>query len=451
MSVRFFPATMGWNKRIDPLEYFACAIYTRGALYFKGQIDLDRFINAMSESFLVFDFILSTFYRDSNGCFNASYPPTNNVEQCHLEIEKISDSIMNMNNISFDQLLPTSKTVGPSQLSGFAPDLTNLPMGVLKLTILSDDGFVLGYSMNHSLFDQASVFYYLKYISQLYTVGKDKINLPRPAVVNSLPMENKEFTFKNITEARQYGDRVPGFTYTPLIENLASDDKPHPFSLNSLIKLKFDLDEISKIKSQVVEYLSTNDILSGVLFKVYTMTSYLSDEEIFTLRYANNIRKFAKLGEEIIGNLVHQCRMEMSVGEIRNQSILQLALVNRKSVEDIKFDHFRNTLSWYRYMYDNNEETLNYLGKTSFTSSRITNWATFDYDSIKFDTCTPISVKSVNIAQYGVNTIAFDIEDSKKIFTIPISVPPDCVPLVKEYGKSTKLFTTEDMDKPKKK
>ncbi|EGC34934.1 hypothetical protein DICPUDRAFT_34245 [Dictyostelium purpureum] len=446
-TVKFFPTKTNWERIMGPLENFSASVYTRGGLWFKGHIDIERFVKSMNESMIECDFLLSYLYTDDKNQLYACYPPKRqeNEAQEQLEIEERKDST---EYSTLDIVLP-KKIISPAQHSGFVQDLNGVTMGAFKLTIFND-GFVIGYNMNHTLFDQASIFYYLKYLSNIYSHGIEKSSLKKPYAFDSFDLENERIHFKNLDQAREYGANVLGFVYTPATSTSSTTDNSaiDYFSQNTQIKLIYDLEQIDKFKAEGGPTLSKNDIICALLFKAYTYTSHLSDDQDFTLRYANNIRSRLNMGEEAIGNLSHQCRMVLKVKDIREKSILDLARINRASVSDIKGDHFKDDYNFYKYMYINKENMFDYIGKPAFITSRVTNWTSFDYHNTKFDDTAPYSLRSHSIAAYGVNTISFDTDSNgKKIYTTPISIPLDCIDKVVELGKTTKLFTTGDVFK----
>jgi len=438
MTFEFTSNKDNWSKSLGAVEYFSSPVFTRGGFYFKGAINEERFLVAIKEAFNEFHFLLATFFRDGDG-WRACYPPKNQDDKIEqLEIERREEE--RIDSATLDVILP-DKIVDERMRLGFSVDLEGILMGFFKLTIFMD-GFVIGYNVNHSLFDQASIFYFLKYTSHLYTYGKEKLSLKQPIIVDVESFETKnQVSFKDINEVREYGNSILGFTYSPpsKTENIASN------SDNVIIKLKFNLMEIEEFKKTPKQYISTNDIIHAILFKIYTFNPNLQETDEFCLRYAVNARKHLGLGEEAIGNLVHQCRIILTVGELRKKTLLELALVDRQSISEISGQDFLNDVGWYKYIKDNKVNTMEYIGKGSSLTTRTTNWTNFDYNNVTFDGSLPIAVKSPSIASYGVNVISFDTQDNQKIFTCPISIPSNCLDYAVELGKSSKLYIIEHL------
>ncbi|EGC37473.1 hypothetical protein DICPUDRAFT_149964 [Dictyostelium purpureum] len=408
-TVKYYPVKASWRKYIGPLEYFLSPVFVRGGLWFKGKIDVERFIKAMGNALIEYDFFLSFLYRDENGQFYACYPPKSKESdgQQQLEIEKRQDSI---ECSALEMILP-KKIISPAQFSGFTPYLKGVSIGALKLTVFSD-GFVVGYNVNHTFFDQAGIFYFCKYLSHLYTYGSMGIELKNPYIFDSVSLENENIRLDNVNEAREYGVSKLGVFYTPISNSVSPDDGgvAECFSKNSQINLMFDLKRGAA--------LSKGDIINAVLFKVYTFTSSLSDDQDFTMVYSINIRSKLGLGQEAIGYLVHHGKMILKVNDIREKSLLDLAKISRESVLAITMDQFKDDYSYYKCLQENGENMLDYVGKPMFNYSRVTNWTSFDYHNIQFDDVVPFSLRTPCITRYGYNIISFNVDKNDGIIEI---------------------------------
>ncbi|EGC37472.1 hypothetical protein DICPUDRAFT_76937 [Dictyostelium purpureum] len=444
-TVKYYPVKASWKKSIGPLGYFPSSIFLRSGLWFKGKIDVERFIKAMGNALIEYDFFLSFLYRDENGQLYACYPPKSKESdgQQQLEIEKRQDSI---ECSTLEMILP-KKIISLEQDMGFVPDLNGVSIGALKLTVFSD-GFVVGYNVNHTFFDQAGIFYFCKYLSHLYTYGAEKRELKNPLMFDSISLDSENIRFADINEARAYGGSVLGIVYTPISNSVSPDDGgvAECFSKNSQINLMFDLKRVDAFKSQGGPALSKGDIITAILFKAYTFTSYLSDDQDFTIRYSINLRSKLGLGQEAIGYLVHQGKMLLKVKDIREKSLLDLAKISRESVLAITVDQFKEDYSYYKCLQENGENMFDYVGKPMFISSFITNWTSFDYHNIQFDDAVPFSLRTQCFAGYGCNIITFDVDkNGNKVYATPISVPADCIDKIIDLGTQTKLFTTGDI------
>lgn len=76
-------------------------------------------------------------------------------------------------------------------------------------------------------------------------------------------------------------------------------------------------------------------------------------------------------------------------------------------------------------------------------NGRATNWSTFNYDNILFDTVAPIVLKALCLAPFRVNVISFDNQDSNKILKSSICVPFNGLDSLAELQQATNLFSYE--------
>ncbi|EGC30667.1 hypothetical protein DICPUDRAFT_41155 [Dictyostelium purpureum] len=427
MTVSFNTTKKSWVKKIEsPNNIFASPAFVRGCFYFKDSIDINRFINAMNLSFKDYDMLLSTLAVDKDGKPLATY--TQNQSQEILEIEEAPSKLIEESEI--ENLVP-NKVITPAQQSGATGDLNGMKMGAFKLTIFGN-GFSVGFNISHSMFDQTGVFYYFKYLSQIYTLGADKITLKKPEIIEY--NNNDSYKFSDINEAHQYANSNLGFFYKDPSNGKA-------FSENISIDIEFNSNEIDQFKSTVKDQiLSKNDIISAIMFKICTLNSKLKDDDVFHLRYLCNIRKFAGLGEETLGNLFKYCTIPLKVSDIREMSIIDLAKVNRKSVSEITYKQFIKALCWYKYTQDEKHINYHYF-IPSIYSTKLSNWTQFSYEQIAFDNAKPYSLKPISKAGDATNFISFEInQNNEKIIQTSVAISPDSMAKVIELSNTTTLF-----------
>ncbi|KAN0024797.1 hypothetical protein ACTFIV_009206 [Dictyostelium citrinum] len=452
-TTKFFKSNNTFYKKFDGLDYAAHTVFSRGGYFFKGQIDLEKFIKSMEQAFHEFPVLLSTFHSE-NGIWNISYPPKSHHKvNDQLEVEnKENESI---ETTTLESIIPM-KLLDERMKNGFSIDLEGLPMGSFKLTILKD-GFVIGYSINHSLFDQSSMYYFFKYLSIIYSTttnngsDKEKINLEKPIIINGEDFYDKnQPPLTDLQNFRDYGKEHLGFTYTPFGTSSDSgnsssgDDKPK--IENITIKVNFNLKELENILKSITDhYLSINDIIHSIIIKILSMNETISDDEEFRLRYTVNMRKRCNLNEEHIGNFGFQQNLLFKVSNIRNKSIIELAKMNRKDVSEFTNDNFYKTITWHNKMQYHKELPLNYLGKQVPTITNVSNWTSFDYGKISFDGISPFTIKAPCIATYNVNIICFDYDfkNHEKFFRTTIYVPSNSFNQINNFSNNSKLFTIE--------
>ncbi|EGC32323.1 hypothetical protein DICPUDRAFT_38569 [Dictyostelium purpureum] len=425
MTTNFGPDKSFLHK-VGPVEHFSASLFSRGGLWYNGTIDIEKFALAVKESLKDFYFIHSTLHKDEGGEIYASYSENENFE--HLEIEEREESIK---NATLELILP-KKNISLDQQMGFSKDLNGQVMGVLKLTKYTD-GFVIGYNFSHTLFDQGSMVYYFKYLANIYN---GRPGLKKPQIVDILSLGHNIPLFKDINEVREYGSKVLRYIYKPISAHTA----PAP-NLNIIVQIKLDIDEIDKLKSTSPQYLSRNDLIGGILIKIY---NFSNKEENFTYGYVCNIRKYLGVGEEAISNLIHQRRMTIDAKDIIKNNTVELAQLVRKNCSEITIEGYTKYVAWCKYLKDEKQNMAEYFNNPTHGMTRTSNWTSFDYDSISFDNSAPISLRHYTAAFYGVNIISFDTdENGKKYYTTQISIPSNDLEKVKEYGEVSKLYSID--------
>lgn len=434
--IRFFPSNVNWGKKLNSTEYFFSCLFPSGGLYFKGQISIERFLEAMRQALQDFNFLFCRFKSTSTGLYTGYSADEKDEYFLQLEIEKQNKSF---NTISFSSILPNK--IDERIRNGATEHLENLPMAIIKLTTLKD-GFVLGYYFNHAFFDQSSIVYFFQYISRLYSFGRKNSLLINPVLVDLDSVETKQhLNLKNLTGLRASGEDLMGFLYTPKkVENTFSLLK---FDQRIILNINFYIDSIDKFKHQEENYISSNDVIHALLLKIYSFNPNIRLDDYFCLGFPCNMRKRCGLGNEVIGNVVGHSRLLLKVENIKNASVLELAILNRMATSKINVEDFKKNLEWYKYFQKSKEISFCYMPSFNLLNCRVTNWSTFDYDNISFDKSTPIILNGPSYAQYGVNIISFDNSNTRKILKTSICIPLKILYKIKELGKNTSLFHCE--------
>lgn len=428
----FFPSRISWKKKLSPIEHFFSCLVPSGGLYFKGKINVNKFLDAMQLALDSFHFLFCHISRDKKNLY-AHYSINNSIK---LEIEKRAEVI----GASTFSILPTK--IDLRMLNGAVDDLEGLPMCSFKLTELTD-GFIIGYYMNHSLFDQSSTFYFFKYLSYLYTYGFN-ISLPEPYLINTdILEEGCSKAFESLEDLRAYGELLMGVKYSPRKSN----------NLNSLsysdpdlsINLTFDLNEIDKFKTFSVQHISANDVIHAILLKIYSSNPDLLPEQVFCLNFPCNMRKRCGVGENAIGNIINHARISLTIEEIRKATVLELALMSRKCISEVTTVDFAKNLTWYREIEERGESSLDYMPTLDFLNCRATNWSTFPYHQIQFDECYPFELKAPCYATYGVNVIAFYTKNNEKKLKTSVCIRSSYLNAIKELEVNTKVFVCSEI------
>eukprot|EP01132_Coremiostelium_polycephalum_P005575 gene5575-6941_t len=455
--VTFYPPqnALELKHKMNSIEYCCSSFYTRGGMYFNGSIDIDRFIDAMYETLSDFNFMFIQFDRENDiGLFSSlnNNNTNENVEEKHvikLELEYREDELVGSPSKTLDNYLPTK--IIDDRMKGFAITVEGLPMTAFKLTKFSN-GFTIGYYMNHAFLDQSSIYYFIKYLSFMYRVGRKETmaQLKKPDIRNLdfLYENNGKFSgLKDLPEARSLGEDL-GYYYK--YKNTDSGSAPESVVLD----LTFNSEEIEKIKKQTTQYISTNDVIHAIILKMNALNPALKQGQEFCLKFNCNLRKLLSMSEEAIGNILYGHKYMVKVEDMKSKSILELALQSRQCLSRLTIEGFQSEANWLCYLQKYKENPLDYSGRVNPLACRVSSWLTFDYDRINFskdgDTSTPITpyaIYSPCIAQFSnINMLTFNNSLGPKTIISSIYIPTSCLSSMEDLQKSTKLFTFKKME-----
>ena len=454
---RFYPKNTRWEKKLNSINYFLAPVFLSQSLCFKGKVSLERFLDAMHESLQDFDFLFSQLHR-SDGDLYAGYSTAGgNNSFIQLEIEKKQETINASSLASItpnkvDKKIHSTAANQSDDLSMPIVELfTGLPMVAFKLTTFID-GFAIGCYWNHALLDQSSMVYFFKYLSQVYSFGRDGISLQKPNLVDVdslFPNVKSAYDFKSVADFRARSEAIIGFKHTPpevnnTLPRKTDKTKPSPkLESHTTVNLTFKLSEINKLKNKAEQYLSVNDIIHGILLKIYSFNPDLSLDENFCFGFVCNMRKHCRLGEEAIGNIISHPLIGLTLKDIKSKTPLELALCNRQRMSNITPEFFKKSLDWYTHLQKYNENPLHYNIGFNSLNARVTNWTSFDYDNILFDSASPIALKTPCFASARINIISFDTKENEKQLKTSVSVSPVGLDLLTELESKSKLFVSE--------
>ena len=433
--VYFYPSKKEWTKKLDPLEWFYCTLFPKGALYFKGKISIEKFLKAMHDTLQHFDCLYGRINREQ-GQLYVSYSGKE-TEFVQLEIEEKKEAKI---DIPLESLYPSKID---KRLSAFpVNDCEGLPVGVFKLTIF-EDGFAIGYCLNHAFFDQSSVVYFFKCLSQIYTESDNSPSLKEPAIVNTASLVPEDpVIYRDVEEFRKHAERL-GMKYLSDKSELFAKFATLPSG--QAVNLRFNPSGIEELKATSKLFISTNDIIQAILIKIYSMNFVESLGQKFTLAYACNMRKRCGLGEEQIGNLVNVGRMELTIEDIVRLTVLDLAIISRESLNKIHAEDFKKMLNWFLHLQKFNENPSDYI-PLAFLDPHfwlVTNWSSFNYEEIRFEGEAPLSIKTSFVPVINGGVVSFDHIEGEKKLDISVLVPTNYLNTIIEWGKNTKLFDTQ--------
>eukprot|EP01132_Coremiostelium_polycephalum_P005574 gene5574-6940_t len=412
---------------MNAVEYFYSSFFNRGGMYFRGSINVDQFIEALNETLMDFNFMFIQWDRDKNiGIYpsattNFIQNKKNNIN-CHivrLELEYRKEKIENCCSSGFDHL-PTKNI--DDRMKGFAMSLDGLPMATFKLSTFSN-GFTIGFGRN-----------------------SDRMLLKKPDIRNLdfLYLDTKTIDLKDLSEVRKFGDKLNYFY---------KDEGGSTVPESILLGLIFNTEEIRKFKQQTPEYISTNDVIHAILLKIYSFNPLFTPDQDFCMKYMVNMRKLCSMYEEVIGNIAYGHCFVIKIEEMRSKSLLELALINRKYFSQLNLEGFKVEVTWMKYLQKYNENPLEYLEKKNLVGCRVSNWNTFNYDSIKFNSSSgskeiddesspPFAIYCPSLATHSnLNMLTFDNSFGPKTIITSIYIPSSCLNSIQDLEKSTNLFT----------
>lgn len=436
---KFFPSKQHWHKTLSPIERFNAPFFGKGCLYFKGKVELEKFLIAMQNTLDSFDFIFTRFHQDEKGLMvrYSDLASSENSEGVQLEIEYSPQLIT-----SLDENSCVPQKVDQKVLAGFTTDLEGLMIGAFKLTVC-EDGFVIGFILNHAFFDQSSIVYFFKYLSAMYSNDKNNIVLRKPMLVEDIDISQNQISkLEDVAYLRRNGVSL-GYQY---IDDLTKfmNIVQSPYS-GIVLDLHFITTEFEALKNSSSCIISNNDIMHAILFKIHALNPELLPDNNLKLFFLCNMRKRLGFGHEVIGN--YQCvhQIDVNINYIRQASLLELAKYNRDFVSKINTEKYINDLMWYKCFFELGQTSDNYcLVPIVDTQARgISNLTSFSYADISFNGVTPVALYMPSLATFGFSLVCFDKANPDSYLNFSIGVPKTCLEAVIEFGKTTNLFRTK--------
>jgi len=208
----------------------------------------------------------------------------------------------------------------------------------IKVTLLNDDSFTLGVSVNHTLQDAHGCFWFMNAWSHRFK------NL------NNKDSGFGQYTNSDISERGLFtGKGVEPATSSPIykVEDSVShwfvscaSCKPEDFHV-SKNKLKYWKEMFQEIREKDVDpsFISSNDVLTAILFKAITQSKKLNENEAVTLGLVVNVRERFGLAENYTGNAIMGIGIATTVEKIGKMNICKLASLIRKEL--IAFDKLK--------------------------------------------------------------------------------------------------------------
>ncbi|MBA3720790.1 MAG: hypothetical protein H0W88_00125 [Parachlamydiaceae bacterium] len=430
----FYPPEEKWEKKLNGFEHFYSTMFPVAAFYFQGEIQIDRFIDAMAKTLEDFPMMFARLRTTSDGSYAEFSGFKNDKEKYKIQLE-ISEQNVNVEEGILENILPNY--VDQKIKQGIVDDTNNLPMGAFRITKF-ENGFSLGYYINHAFFDQSSILYFFKYLSDIYTNGTT--THPKPFLIDVATLKPKiPPSFKNLTEIRDYSKTV-GMRYVNDINELYQLlTTPYPGTIFNLV---FNRDQLEKFRNENDLKVSANDIIQAVLFKIYSYDKNLTDEDNIYFAFPCNLKKRCGFNENGIGNVITGCQSFFRVGDLRNASLTELAKKSRERVDQINTETFKENLVWFESLLSMGESPQKYLPTAFFEPLYFgaSNWASFNYETVNFDDNTPFALKTTSIPTLGISIICFS--GGKELeYTLSIAVPHNSTDSLYLLEKTSHLFS----------
>lgn len=235
--------------------------------------------------------------------------------------------VTEMNEIEKDQFLASD--------SYFKTEESHLCQ--IKVTLLNDDSFTLGVSVNHTLQDAHGCFWFMNAWSHKFE------NL------NNKNSGFGQYTNGDISERVLFtGNGVEPATSSPVYK--VEGSLSHWFVSGGLCsadfhvsknKLKYWKEMFQEIREKHVDplFISSNDVLAAIFFKAVIQSKNLNKSETVKLAMVVNIRERFGLTDNYTGNATIGIGIVTTVEKLSKMNICELASLIRKEL--IALDKFK--------------------------------------------------------------------------------------------------------------
>lgn len=177
-------------------------------------------------------------------------------------------------------------------------------MAAFKLTIC-EDGFILGYCLSHIFFDQASIVYFFRYLSRIYS-GSEILPTPKLIDIEAHFSNTSTIEFNDVKEFIAQTKSM-GFSYVenPVALDVSNSERP--------IALYFNYEAIDQLKKDATSFITENDIIHAIHIKIRALNKELANNQMLKFGFACNMRKLVAWVKQLLVILVHspQCPLLM--------------------------------------------------------------------------------------------------------------------------------------------
>lgn len=440
-KVQFIPeGQLTWNRELSNIELFEAAWFVDGSLYFRGSINLEKLIKAFQNTLHIFEWLFLRLYFNAEKIVCA-YPLITNENSANIDlaIEYQTDEV---NNIDIFATIPPTSLI----MKNGKNDPAGIPMATFKITICRD-GFILAYCFSHVFVDQASIVYFLRYLSRHYS-NKSPLALPR--LINfdkQFAHAIKNISFNTIDEIEAQA-KILGLRYGYPRESSFQGEQ-----LPSAVYLYFDRNKLREYKSNFAIKISTTDIINAILLKIFAYKNELNKDLKIHLNMTINMRKYCGLGEEVMGNIrsFSFAINPLTFDQIVNATILELAEISRDCVNHINKELYLNQIAWFYSLTKFNLKPAHYaplaIVRPNFWGQN--NQASFNYEDISFDNHLPYAFRVLPVPLYSakIPTFRFDEYDGQPCLAVQFAnLSGSQLDFINQLKKETGLFHTTDIN-----
>ena len=394
---------LGTGSEINVLDSFAAKYQVKFALLYRQndnchKLDVEKFLNSLERTLEYYPEFTGTIERTRNKSvldFN-----NNGVEFsiCHLELD--------VNGAAKEKIfIPQTEPGEPTLLK-------------IKMTVLNNDSYVLGFSFNHGVCDACGFIWFLKVWSTIYQNGQN-FNLSKSSESGSFGSYRSSFIedrFK-VTGCDSKKSTEPCCEY--FFKYKSGEILNNGISRNFLLRKKslFHFKEqYSKTKkASDPQYLSTLDILSAILWKALITCKDTDETERTTYRSVSNFRKKLNLSDSYLGNCAIAFHVNLTVSELMKLDITEVAALIRKEINKLDEKVIKSKL---KYM-ESAQDWRAIRPNIDFTNGKyliLSSWETFPIFDIEFNCGKPKNIFHELIGQGAMLIFPSINKDELKIY-----------------------------------
>ena len=257
----------------------------------------------------------------------------------------------------------------------------------IKMTVLKDESYVLGFTFHHSICDGWSAAWFLKVWSSFYQEGID-FQCLNNNVSGSFGTYRSSFIEDRglITGYDDQEKSLPCSEFRLIRGSISSDllgDAVITLLISKVSLSHFkDTYQLTK-KAGDPDYISTTDIITAIISKALVKARQLKHDEATLIAGVHNFRKKLNLNDSYLGNAIIVFSVKLSVMDLLELDIFDVAILIRKETNGLSSDLIKSKVTYYEQADDWNLITPNLqLSDKDFC---VSSWETFPLFDIEFN------------------------------------------------------------------